>query len=76
MKVYSKPGCVGCYATELHLGRKGYEAEIIDVTQDTDAFEFVASLGASGVPVVVTDDGDHWIGYRPDLLNEAIVTGR
>ncbi|MFT4245960.1 MAG: glutaredoxin-like protein NrdH [Micrococcaceae bacterium] len=65
--VYSKPACVQCNATYRALDKKGIDYNVVDITEDTEAFELVKSLGHQQAPVVVTDD-DHWSGFRPDKI--------
>ncbi|WP_216380447.1 glutaredoxin-like protein NrdH [Arcanobacterium phocae] len=65
--LYSKPACVQCTATKRALLKYGLSFSEIDLTQDSDALETVKALGYQQAPVVFAD-GDHWSGYRPDLI--------
>ncbi|MBO2988870.1 glutaredoxin-like protein NrdH [Leucobacter tardus] len=65
--VYSKPDCVQCTATYSSLDAQGLDYEIVDLTADDAALEWVKNLGYMQAPVVVTDD-DHWSGFRPDKV--------
>lgn len=65
--VYSKPSCVQCTATTKALDSKGIPYLVVDLTTDSEAMDFVVSLGYRQAPVVVVDD-DHWAGFRPDKL--------
>ena len=65
--VYSKPSCVQCNATYRALDNKGINYQVIDVTADDAAAEYVKRLGYMQAPVVVTDD-EHWSGFRPDKI--------
>lgn len=68
VKLYSKPGCGQCIATERAFKKEGVDYEYVDVYQDEEAFKFVTqTLGYQGVPVVVTED-DHWNGYKPEKI--------
>lgn len=67
--VYSKPNCVQCSATMRTLRKHGLEFTEIDLTEDPEALETVKALGYQQAPVVFAD-GDHWAGFRPDLLKE------
>jgi glutaredoxin-like protein NrdH len=69
--VYSKPSCVQCTATYRALDKAGLSYEVVDITEDADARDYVMSLGHLQAPVVVAD-GQHWSGYRPDQI-KAIV---
>lgn len=66
--LYSKPGCVQCNSSERKLKKEGIEYVKIDVTQDEDAYERVVSLGYAQVPVLETEDGDHWSGFQPEKI--------
>ena len=65
--VYSKPSCVQCVATYKELDRKGVQYNVVDLTEDKEAFETVQGLGYMQVPVVVAGD-QHWAGFRPDKI--------
>jgi glutaredoxin-like protein NrdH len=65
--VYSKPSCVQCTATYRALDRAGLEYEVVDITEDADARDYVMGLGHLQAPVVVADEL-HWSGYRPDQI--------
>jgi glutaredoxin-like protein NrdH len=65
--VYTKPYCVQCEATKKELDKKGIHYELIDLTEDEDAYELVQTLGYRQAPVVVADD-KHWSGFRPDKI--------
>jgi glutaredoxin-like protein NrdH len=45
----------------------GIRYTAVDITEDTDAREYVLSLGYLQAPVVVTTD-THWSGFRPDRI--------
>lgn len=65
--VYSKPSCVQCVATYRELERKGVTYNVIDLTEDDNAFSKVESMGYKQVPVVIAGD-EHWAGFRPDKI--------
>lgn len=65
--VYSKPACVQCTATTRALDAKGISYDVIDLTQDDVAMTRVTELGYRQVPVVEAG-GDHWSGFRPDMI--------
>ena len=67
--VYTKPACVQCTATYRALEKAGIEFDAVDISQDTEARDFVMALGYLQAPVVVAGE-DHWSGFRPDLLAE------
>lgn len=65
--IYSKPRCVQCDATYRAFDKLGVSYEIVDVSADRDALDYIVSLGYMQAPVVVTPD-DHWSGFRPDRI--------
>ncbi|WP_278314146.1 glutaredoxin-like protein NrdH [Lolliginicoccus levis] len=67
--VYTKPACVQCNATYRALDKAGLEYEIIDISEDDSARDFVMALGYLQAPVVVAGD-NHWAGFRPDRIKE------
>lgn len=69
--VYSKPGCPQCTATCRALDKAGVTYELVDLTEDADARDYVMSLGHLQAPVVVIDADTHWSGYRPDRIAAA-----
>lgn len=70
IRVYSKPACVQCTATERALDAKGVKFDKIDLTKDAEAMEFVTSLGYRQAPVVVWGDA-HWAGFQPNLIDQS-----
>lgn len=65
--VYTKPKCVQCGATIKALDKAGLTYELVDLTTDSDALDYVMALGYLQAPIVVTDS-DHWSGFRPDRI--------
>jgi glutaredoxin-like protein NrdH len=65
--VYTKPQCVQCGATIKALDKAGITYELVDLTTDIDARDYVMALGHLQAPVVVTDT-DYWAGFRPDRI--------
>lgn len=66
--VYSKPACVQCNATTRALDRQGLAYQLIDISQDDEAYATVQGLGYRQVPVVVVGNA-HWAGFRPDMIS-------
>jgi glutaredoxin-like protein NrdH len=62
--IYSKPNCQQCNATKRQFEKQGIDYEIIDITEDHDARDYVLGLGYQQAPVVVVGD-KHWSGYIP-----------
>lgn len=71
--VYSKPACVQCNATYRALDKAGLRYEVVDITEDATAREYVMGLGHLQAPVVVAG-GTNWSGYRPDQI-KALIDG-
>ncbi len=65
--VYTKPACVQCNATKKALDKAGLDYELIDLSEDRDALDYVMGLGYLQAPVVVAGE-DHWSGFRPDSI--------
>lgn len=72
LTVYSKPSCVMCTATYRSLDKLGLTYEVVDISEDETAREYVRSLGHLQAPVVITPDGTHWAGYRPDQIQHLV----
>ncbi len=67
--VYTKPACVQCVATKKALDRAGLDYELVDISLDEEAREYVLALGYLQAPVVVTG-AEHWSGFRPERIRE------
>jgi glutaredoxin-like protein NrdH len=65
--VYTKPACVQCNATYKALDKQGVAYDIVDITVDTEARDYVMALGYLQAPVVVAGS-EHWSGFRPDRI--------
>jgi glutaredoxin-like protein NrdH len=70
--VYTKPACVQCNATYRALDKAGLDYEIVDITTNNDARDYVMSLGHLQAPVVVAGE-QNWAGFRPDRI-KALLT--
>ncbi|MDF6103091.1 redoxin NrdH [Gordonia hongkongensis] len=71
--VYTKPACVQCHATYKALDKQGLAYQVVDISTDAAARDYVMSLGYQQAPVVVVDDDEHWSGFRPDRV-KALAT--
>ncbi len=69
--VYTKPACVQCNATYKALDKAGLEYRVVDITEDSDARDYVMALGYLQAPVVVAGDA-HWSGFRPDRVKALV----
>jgi len=65
--VMGKKSCVQCDATYRALDKQGIEYQVIDISVDDEAREYVMALGHLQAPVVVAGS-DHWSGFRPDRI--------
>jgi len=68
LTVYSKPSCPQCAATYRALDKLDVAYDIVDLTADAVAFDMVRQLGYLQAPVIVTAEGEHWAGFRPDRI--------
>lgn len=67
--LYSKPSCPQCNLTKKLLDSVGFEYEIVDLSTDSAAYSYVTEvLGYRAAPVVEAF-GQHWSGFRPDLIS-------
>lgn len=73
--VYTKPECRNCDKTKAYFDTKGITYTVIDITEDTAAYDYVTKeLGYSQAPVVRhTKTGEHWSGLRRDKLVQATM---
>lgn len=62
-----------CNATYRALQTKGIAYETVDLSQDAEALERVRALGYMQAPVIITESGDHWAGFRPDKIEELVA---
>lgn len=65
--VYTKPACVQCHATYKALDKRGLDYQVVDISTDDTARDYVMSLGYLQAPVVVAGS-EHWSGFRPDRV--------
>ena len=65
--VYTKPACVQCNATYKALDKVGVDYDVIDISENDEARDFVMALGYLQAPVVVAGT-EHWSGFRPDRI--------
>lgn len=68
--LYTKPGCVQCTALARSMTRAGIEFDIVDISEDQDAFDLVVGLGFRQVPVVIADGIDPFSGFNPAKVEE------
>ena len=68
--LYTKPACVQCTATKRELD-DGLKYEMVDISVDAQARDFVMSLGYLAAPVLVAHE-QHWSGFRPDRIKALV----
>lgn len=71
--VYTRPGCQQCRATERQLNQQHIPYRTVNLAEHPDALEKVKALGYQQAPVVVTANGRHWSGYRPDQIDSLVL---
>ncbi|MBF5000039.1 redoxin NrdH [Nocardia sp. BSTN01] len=69
--VYTKPACVQCNATYRALDKAGVEYDVVDISENPEARDYVMALGYLQAPVVVAGD-EHWSGFRPDRIKSLV----
>ena len=65
--VYTKPACVQCTATYKALDKQGIAYDVVDISIDDEARDYVMALGHLQDPVVVPG-GNHWTGFPPHRI--------
>ena len=66
--VLSKKICPQCDLTKKLLTREGIPFEEIRMDEDEAALARAKDLGYLQAPVVITESGQTWSGFRPDLI--------
>ncbi|PFG28099.1 glutaredoxin-like protein NrdH [Corynebacterium renale] len=66
--VYTKPACMQCTMTTRELDKAGLDYNLVDISVDDAARDYVMALGYLAAPVVEVD-GEHWSGFRPERLH-------
>ncbi|MCS4535271.1 glutaredoxin-like protein NrdH [Corynebacterium sp. HS2168-gen11] len=70
--LYTKPACVQCKATKRALDKAGLDYEMVDISVNEEAREYIMALGYLQVPVVMAD-GEHWAGFRPERISSLVA---
>lgn len=65
----SKSNCSSCKMTKRVLTEREIPFEERMMDQDDSALALAKELGYLQAPVVLTATGEHWSGFRPDLIN-------
>lgn len=70
--IFSRSGCMQCMATERYAASQGIPFVKENIEENPSARQILADQGFSQLPVVKTDAGEWWSGYRPDKLSHLI----
>lgn len=73
--VYSKPKCVQCTAVKRWLDKNDFAYDVVDVTQDQEAYQALVDAGFTGVPVTKIEGLDPFHGFDIKILEEAKKNG-
>lgn len=81
--LFSRQSCVQCNASKKKLGEELAKTlgvadvfdtyvDVVDMGSDVEALEFARGLGYMQAPVVYTAS-EHWSGYQPDKIVNAVA---
>jgi glutaredoxin-like protein NrdH len=71
--VYTQPDCLPCKRVINKLTDAGIELDIVDVSKNIVAKDYLTRwLRAKSTPVIEADGFEPIIGYQPDKLKELI----
>ena len=71
--LYTQPACLPCKRVEKKLTEAGVEFELVDLSKDRVAADYVKRvLMALSTPVIEADGWLPIIGYQPDKLKDLI----
>lgn len=70
--VYTQPNCQPCKATLRRFAEAGVVVKELAASDHTGLLK---AMGHMQAPIVMTGV-NHWHGYRPDLIDEAIEARR
>lgn len=71
--VYTQPDCLPCKRVVNKLTDAGIELDIVDVSRNRVAKDYLTRwLRAKSTPVIEADGFEPIIGYQPDKLKELI----
>ena len=70
--VYTTPSCAQCEMTKKTLTKGDIKYEVVDLSLDAKAMEYVTQeLGYAAAPVVVAGNR-HWSGFRHGALQSLV----
>lgn len=70
--IYGRPNCPQCRATVRKVQALALACRYVDLTLDLDAASRLQQEGHRSLPVVEAGDLV-WVGFRPDLLDKAVL---
>jgi len=71
--VFTKDNCRQCDMTKMLLDKEGVEYVVRDIYDESNFKMVTETLGYTGAPVVLSVLGEHWYGFRPDLIQDLSV---
>lgn len=69
--LYSKPDCPQCELTKRDMDILGISYQTVDISQEQDQLEKLASMGYRSAPVVETAT-DIWSGYDQEKIKNLV----
>ncbi len=73
LKLYTKTDCVYCDMMKSKLDIWGYEYEVINIQEDTDAKTFILNEGHKTVPQLYYNDKNVNRGINTDEFTKSIL---
>ncbi|MGR3742455.1 glutaredoxin-like protein NrdH [Companilactobacillus sp. DQM5] len=70
--VYSKNNCMQCKMTKRYLTEHDINFREINVSNEPEYIDYLKGLGYQSVPVVMPNDSDPIVGFRPDALKDLV----
>lgn len=73
--LYTKPDCTQCRGVKMWLNRHAPDYEVVDVSEDDDARDYILELGYLATPVTVIETNNETVniqGFYESSLNSAI----
>lgn len=72
--LYTQPDCRPCKRVAQKLKEAGVEFELVDLTVNLIAADYVKKvIRASSTPIIEVDGREPIIGYQPDKVKELIL---
>ncbi|AXN53532.1 glutaredoxin [Gordonia phage Ronaldo] len=68
MVVYTQPECSFCEPLKQGLRKAGANFEVVDISEDSAAYEDLVRRGVSTTPVIKTDEGEY-ITRRHEMMD-------